>query len=293
MEQRSNSILLFGNPQAGSFSQQLFYKIKAFFELRGIHVVPSLEVRGRIGSGIARGVSRQWDAAVVVGGDGTVNRCINELGPSTVPVGIIPAGTGNVIARELGIPVGDPRKAAQVVLAEHKRRVDLGVVNGRYFVLMAGVGFDGLVSLNLPIRKHRFGIWSYVIAAIKAYLKFRPTPLFVRTGKTVLVGETALICNARLYGGPLCFACYAKMDDGLLDMILFKKMGILHIVRYLLMGSGMLPLVKSANLRYLTVNRLEIFSHRPVPVQMDGEFYGATPIQVSALPGCQEFFVPR
>ena len=288
----SGSILLLGNPYAGKFSHQLLEQIRTFFERRGMHVIPLPGAEGRLDEIKPINGSTRLDAVVLVGGDGTVNRCINEFGPAKVPLGIIPAGTGNVLARELGIPIGDPHKAAQVVLSGHKRRVDLGLLNNKYFVLMAGVGFDGYVSLRLPVTKHGMGLWSYVLATIKAYLKFRPSPIVVKTGDKILSGETILICNARLYGGPLCFACYAEMDDGLLDIIVFGKMGVVHVLKYLLMGSGIVSLGKSASVSYITAKNAEIISHGPMPVQMDGEFYGTTPVRVSVVPRCQEFFVP-
>ena len=284
------SILLVANPYAGRFRKATLNQVSAFYRTKGIYVKEILDLSVFPASNIFR---KRWDAALVMGGDGTVNRLVNTFSPGAVPIGIIPTGTGNVFARELGIPLKDPLKAASVVMRNHRRAVDLGYIDGRYFLLMTGVGFDGEVASILKWKQKRaFGIWAYVLAAIKTFLKFKPTTVRVETEVGTWHGVGVLLCNTQRYGGPFCFIREARIDDGYLDVIIFKKMDMINILRYLLMATGFSMGKLRKNYLCFRASRINVYSDPAVGVQMDGDYFGSTPISVSVLPRCQEFFSP-
>ncbi|HDG97087.1 MAG TPA: hypothetical protein ENG73_02775 [Desulfobacterales bacterium] len=140
------SILLVGNPQAGKFRMTVFDRVLARFHSRGMNVHEILDISSLPDRDIVR---KKWDSAIVMGGDGKVNRFLNTLGPCVLPIGIIPVGIGNVFARELGIPLRDPVRAANIAMKIRRRAIDLGCVEGRYFLLMAGIGFGSICKNSL------------------------------------------------------------------------------------------------------------------------------------------------
>jgi len=118
---------------------------------------------------------------VVAGGDGTINEVINGIAGSSMPVGIIPLGVSNVLALELGIPLNSER-ASDIVIKGNVRPVPLGISNGRYFFLMAGVGFDAEVVCRLNMRLKRYlRKLTYILTGIKVIFSYKPPTIKIIT----------------------------------------------------------------------------------------------------------------
>ena len=223
-----------------------------------------------------RAVAEGFTTIVAAGGDGTVNDVVNGIAGSDLTLGILPVGTMNVFAAELGIP-GDLDAAWAVIRAGHTRRVDLARANSRYFVQLAGVGLDAQVVQETSRNfKRNFGPLSYVISAAQIAAR-KPPRLLVEADGVEREGSFVLIGNGRYYGGPVAVFKDARIDDGLLDVLIFKNLGYLDIARYL----GTIFMGKHTNLadvEYFQTKKAAVRSDQDVPVEVDGEVIAQLPI---------------
>ena len=226
---------------------------------------------------LAAGAAAQgYETVVAAGGDGTVNEVVNGLAGSEITLGVLPVGTMNVFAAELGLPT-DLAQAWEVIRRGHAREIDLAKANQQYFVQLAGVGLDAqIVKETSWAMKRNLGPLSYVISAAQVAAR-KPPRLVVQCDCQTIEGCFVLIGNGRFYGGPVTLFQEARVDDGLLDALVFQKMGYLDIIRYLgniLMGSHTdLPDVISCQAR-----KIEVTSDEPIPVEVDGELAMELPV---------------
>lgn len=228
---------------------------------------------------------------VAAGGDGTVNEVVNGIAGSNAALGLLPLGTMNVFATELGLP-GDLERCWQVVCDGATRLVDLPSANGKHFVQLAGIGLDAQVVKETSLAfKKSFGPLSYLVSA--AQIAARPPPrLRVETAESIAVeGSFVLIGNGRLYGGPFPFFKQAVIDDGLFDVLVFKKLNYLDMMRYLqdvIFRSS----ITSPEVEYLQTTSVSVTSEDAVPVEIDGELIGKCPVHFSIQPRGLRVFAP-
>ena len=224
-------------------------------------------------------VSEGYRKIVAAGGDGTINEVVNGLAGSDATLGLLPIGTVNVFAMELGLPSHDLERCWQIIQGENTRLVDLPSANDKYFVQLAGVGLDAQVvketSANL---KRNFGPLSYLISAAQIAAR-RPPRLFIESeDTTVKEGSFVLIGNGRRYGGPFPFFKQAVIDDGLLDVVVFKALGYLEIIKYL-QDVFFSSAIRLPEVDYFQTRRLRVTSEQDVPVELDGELVGNCPVE--------------
>ena len=285
-------MLVIANPGAARFSDAGIEFIKRFFEAHGTRVSFYRTKAPGDATDRARASRGNYDAVIAMGGDGTINEVANGLAGSTTPMGILPAGTANALAQGLKIPRNSIVSAAEIILNQKIQRVDLGMINERYFILVSGIGFDALVAAKVsPKLKKYLGILAYPITGIREISRYTPTSITVTVGERVYGGRFVIIGNSKAYGGPLSFATKAEMDDGLLDILVFKKMGFLPAVRYYL-GASIGLVHRFPDVIYLKTDKAEVRSEKPVPVHMDAELYGTTPVSVSICKGGLNLLVP-
>ena len=228
---------------------------------------------------------------VAAGGDGTVNEVLNGIDPARCTLGILPVGTMNVLALELGISP-DLERALAVIRAGRRRKIDLGYANDRRFIQLAGVGLDAeIVRKTHPEAKRAWGPWSYLLTAAQLIASPAPT-LKVRIPRHgEKKGALVLIGNGRHYGGPFRFFPKANMSDGLMDVCIFPKSGPLDLLWYLqavLMGGpDTLPEVE-----YLQVSAFSVEAEEKVALEVDGEYGGETPVQFRLEKKGVEVIVP-
>ncbi|NBR45612.1 MAG: diacylglycerol kinase family lipid kinase [Verrucomicrobia bacterium] len=221
-------------------------------------------------------VAMGFQTIVAAGGDGTVNEVLNGIDPARCALGILPVGTMNVLALELGISP-DLERALAVIRAGRRRQIDLGYANQRRFIQLAGVGLDAeVVKKTHPEAKRAWGPWSYLLTV--AQVTVAPAPhLKVKSGGQEYPGAMVLIGNGRHYGGPFRFFPKANMSDGKLDVCIFPKSGPLDLLWYLqgvlLGGPESLPEVQ-----YLQTPALTVEAKEKVALEVDGEFGGETPV---------------
>jgi diacylglycerol kinase (ATP) len=228
----------------------------------------------------ANAVREGYQTIVAAGGDGTINEVVNGLAGSDVTLGLLPLGTMNVYAAELRIPSDKLRRCWEIIQAGHVRRVDLAQANGHCFVQLAGVGFDAQAVAGVDWQaKKSFGPLSYLISAAKVATLKPPRLRIESEDGSEQEGSFVLVGNGRYYGGRVAVFKQAVIDDGKLDVLVFKNLGYLDIIRYLqciLMGTHLsLPDVEYFQTRRMTVSSA---SGDDVPFEADGELVGYVPV---------------
>jgi diacylglycerol kinase (ATP) len=251
--------------------------------------------------GHARELAREavrsgMDMVIAAGGDGTINDVIQALAGHPTALGVLPLGTANVWAHETNIP-RTPTEAAEVLLHGLRRRVDLGRAGNRYFLLMAGIGFDAEVARRVEDRGlKRLGLKLLDYAAVTGYLTVtqRPAKLLVRqeSRRRTTHSLMVVIGNSRLYGSSMTFTSKAVLDDGLLDVVFVGGGGIFYRASVLLRAALRRPSL-GPRVVYSRCRRIRLESDVPLPVQVDGEVVGTLPLSFSIEPQALTVIVPE
>jgi YegS/Rv2252/BmrU family lipid kinase len=233
------------------------------------------------------------DAVVACGGDGTVNEVANGLAGSPTGLAVVRGGTANVWAKEVRVPK-DPRKALRLLADGETRAIDLGRADGRYYILMAGIGFDAHVVRGIGGgAKRRFGAAAYVTSGLRAALTYKA----VEAELTIDAAQRRshlywlLVGNTRNYGGAIDITRWAQADDGELDVLLMRKGGFLRFIWFWLLVA-LRRQRSSANIAYEKAHSVDV-STPGLPVQIDGEDHGDTPMRFEVAPGALRVIVPR
>lgn len=210
------------NPSAGSGrAVERLPEIRAEMSRRG------MEHRVVMTKGIGHGCEEAAAAAgrgevpVVVSGDGLIGKVGGALAGTGAPLGVIPGGRGNDLARVVGIPT-DPAAAVAVLAAGNRRPIDVGEANGERFLCIASCGFDSDANRIANETKLISGPLVYAFAAIKALWQWRPARFTVTVDgvETAVHGYSVAVANSQAYGGGMFIAPAARLDDGLLDVII-------------------------------------------------------------------------
>jgi YegS/Rv2252/BmrU family lipid kinase len=291
-----NATVVF-NPNAGrGISNEAVHRVTAILEDAGWAVDTAMTCAPGDATRLARAAVEAGAGAVLAaGGDGTVNEVVQALAGTQTALGYLPFGTVNVWARELGIPLL-AEDAARALLEGRIETVDLGRANERYFLLMAGLGFDAEVVRRaeaLERYKARTGILPYVAASMSAAVLYRGFDVELRYEDVIQRVEALMLVvgNTRLYGGRYYFTPRAVANDGWLDVCIVKGKGPLRLARQ------SLPLLVSGSVAYsdveaIRVRDLIIRSDTPIPYQLDGELTGATPLHIRVAPHALRVIVP-
>jgi YegS/Rv2252/BmrU family lipid kinase len=228
-----------------------------------------------------RAAEEGFGKVVAAGGDGTVNEVVNGIAGTSVALGLLPIGTVNVFAMELGLPSRNLDLCWDIIQSNNVRLVDLPSANGRFFVQLAGVGLDAQVVKETSLAfKRSFGPLSYLISAAQIAAQ-QPPKLFIESASTsVNEASFVLIGNGRLYGGPFPFFKHAIIDDGLFDVVLFKRLGYLEIIKYL-QDVVFRSDIRAPEIEYFQTKHLRVTSAQDVPLELDGELAGSCPIDFS------------
>jgi diacylglycerol kinase (ATP) len=291
--------IIIANPASGAvgFPHQThsFDETLAFLRNHGWKVdLWYTQARGD-GEQLARkAVEQKANLVIAAGGDGTINEIIQGLAGSETALGVLPTGTVNVWAREMGIPLDDAG-ARKVLVNGRTRRIDLGCVNGRYFMLMVGIGLDGEVTQAVeqkPLK--RLGILGYTLALLWLGPGYRGFPVVAQIDGYVVKTRALQIFagNTQLYAGAVKFTWQAKCDDELLDLCIVRKRnlwGRLIVARDFLLRREQRRLW----VRYDTFRTLKIETPEPIPFQIDGEAGGYTPAEFRVASGVLKVIVPQ
>lgn len=242
---------------------------------------------------IAEEFAARVDAVVAVGGDGTVNEVINGLAGRDVPLGIVPAGTVNVLALELGLPF-NVEKACETIARGRTTTLDLGRVDGRRFILMVGVGLDALTIRELdPRAKRRYRELAFVWTGLRSYLRHPPLEFSLLVDGERHTATYAVVGNCRYYGGRFGVTTRADPTDGVFDILLHRDRGFARTAAF---WAGM-PLglhVRHPDVTYLRGRHVILEGPRDGNVwfQTDGELAGRLPAVVDIEEKALRVFVP-
>jgi YegS/Rv2252/BmrU family lipid kinase len=228
------------------------------------------------GEGQARAaVAARADLVLASGGDGTVTACAAGVAGSGIPLGILPAGTGNLLARNLGLPL-DLDEALVVALAGTDRQLDMGTANGRPFVAMAGIGLDAkMMDGTSEALKKRLGWAAYGVSALR-YLRDRPMRVRLRADGEPPLRRRAvgiIVGNVGWLQGGVPLLPEAQPDDGRLDVLVLTARGW---TGWLALAAHVLLRRSTSRVARLVIRELRIDVDRPQPWQLDGEVMGST-----------------
>ena len=234
---------------------------------------------------LASNVHPDVEAVLVVGGDGTVCEVVNGLAERPLPLAILRTGTENLLARELGMPTEPPRVARTLLYGE-PIAVDVGVINNRRFLAVAGAGFDAECIQRLSIRrKGHITHWDYFWPIWRTFWAHRfPTLRIDVDEERVFEGKGFAIFGViGRYSVGMRVLNRARVDDGLLDICIFpcrSRRGLLTHIARVFLG----PHVTGKHTIYRQCRKINITSPSIVPIQVDGEAGGRLPAECSILP---------
>jgi diacylglycerol kinase (ATP) len=264
--------------------QSLEEEIEGYFKQAGIKIVTYITKAPKDATKEAKkSVKEGYDIVIAGGGDGTHNEVINGIINSNIKLGILPLGTVNGMAIELGIPF-NLKKACEVIIKGNTRKIDLGTANGGTFMMTAGVGFDAhAVTEVKPLIKKFIGTPAYPIAALKSLFSYKPVELKIDVpGQDIIKGYFVIFNNLTTYGGLFPITPDAKLDDGFLEMCVFKEKDVLSLMKYTIgIASGDLTKVKG--LKYLKIKHAIITADEPVLYHREAEIGGTTPVEIKVL----------
>jgi diacylglycerol kinase (ATP) len=301
----NNSASLIYNPAAGAFNvEPILPKILATLQEYDWQVdLCHAHQRGDIGR-LAQAAARQERQVVLVaGGDGSLNEAANALVHSQTALGILPTGTGNVFARQLGMPIPNPWNpgklvyAAQALAAGQVRLIDLGQTAGRYFVLWSGTGLDAEVSASVESKRpkiRRFGMVGYAAQVVRAALRYQGVEMIIEVDAETIHTHAllAVASNGPLYGVYFRIAPSAILDDGFLDLTIFEGDNVFATLsRALNLLLGRVARDPHAILR--RARRIQVTTPTPIPVQVDGEPLAQTPVTIEVVPQALRILAPR
>jgi YegS/Rv2252/BmrU family lipid kinase len=251
----------------------------------------------REGESLATTIGRyrdRVDFVVIAGGDGSLNAAAPALMEHGLPLGILPGGTANDLARTLGLPL-DMAGAARVIAGGRIRAIDVGEVNGKPFFNVASLGMSAKLADRLSREtKRRWGRFAYAVTATKVLIEARRFGAVIRSddGKELAVRSLQIaVGNGRHYGGGMIVEETAEIDDGRLDLysLEFREIWKLPFIA-LAFRQGRHGL--SDEVRTMSGSRFEIRTRRPMPVNADGEIITQTPAVFSLRPRAIQVFVP-
>jgi diacylglycerol kinase (ATP) len=242
---------------------------------------------------LARDAAKGGAAVVIAcGGDGTVNEVVNGLAGGETALAVLRGGMGDVFAKEAGIPKS-AEHALPLLLRGERKRFDLGMAGERYFLLMAGVGFDAEVVRSVPeAAKKRWGSTSY------AWWALRRLPAYKPKRSSMLLDDMAvnmelywlLAGNTRSYGGILDITSEARVDDSWLDVYAFAGRGPLWLMQAAV-RTGLRRLDGAQGVTFRRVRCVQIETPG-LAVQIDGEYIGETPVELSVAPASLDVLLP-
>lgn len=242
-------------------------------------------------------VNEQSQILLVAGGDGTISQVISVIADSDITLGLLPLGTGNLLAINLGIPL-NIEKSIEIIKAGHSKKIDLGEINGKYFSLLAGCGFDvRIIGSTKQAAKKRFGFLAYIIRGFAEVFKTRNMAFqvsldsrkpFKARASTIFIANTA-----KIFGDVLSLAPKASMTDGKLDLIIISSKGFFDyfaLVFQMLVGHHYKD---KGHLKVYQAKSIEIKTNKKYFIQVDGDIASTTPISAKIRPQALKIFTPE
>lgn len=291
--------LLIANPAARRAARVRDAAVAAF-ERAGVRCDVLLTERPGHAAELARERCRDYDAVFALGGDGTAMEIAGALVGTGIPLGVLAGGTGNLLARAVGIPL-DVERAVPTLVAGDRRRIDLGrLPDGRFFAIAAGVGIDARMVRDTPgWMKRRLGVLAYAITATRAalgavirrdFFRVRLTvdgAVYDRQAAAAMIANFGAVLHDRITFGP-----GIQSDDGVLDACVYSPGSLGDALR--IMWRLLRKDFRSDDcVLYRSGRHIRLETDPPHQFQADGELLGQTPLEVEVVPLAAVFLVPR
>jgi diacylglycerol kinase (ATP) len=234
---------------------------------------------------LARNAAEQgYEIVVAIGGDGTVNETAAGLVNSDTTLGIMPNGSGNGLARGLGIPISI-RRSAKLITMGQSRSIDVGQTGDRHFFVIAGLGLDAMIGKRFEQGKMR-GPAPYYIAGVREFFRYQAPEYEIKfEGQTIRTRALLVaIANTKQYGNNAIIAPNARPDDGLLDLAIIEPTSFVSAVYHLpSLFTGRID--RAPFTRIYRATKFRIYREFPAPYTLDGEvFEGTNQISITMLP---------
>jgi len=290
---------LISNPRTGRYNSRRIpiEHIASLLRSRGVEVDLRPTTAPHDATEIAARAARNGSSEIIVaGGDGTINEVIQGVAGTKARLGIIPRGTANVLARELGLPL-DEQEAAEVAARGHSRRIHLGLAIdernnvSRHFALMAGIGLDASIVRHVrPRLKKRIGKGAFWISGLSHLASWSPHPFTLEIDGREYTATFAAIGKAPRYGGDLAITPEARLDEPEFEVCLIETSNRFRYLRLLsyAVRAGM-PRDNPA-VKFIKTNKVRAFGNSQV--QIDGELIGSLPMRFEIAPDSLEVIVP-
>jgi len=285
-----SSIVLIFNPIATKASGRKIARASHFLRSKGYKAeIFFTEQKGHAESLAREAVKESPSLIIAAGGDGTFNEIVNGIAGSEIPMAILPLGTTNVLAKELGLPetVDD---ALEVALNGTPKTVSLGKIYitchsslvTRYFLLMAGIGFDGeaVFRINETIKKIS-GKGAYIFSGLKTLSAFNPDKLILDMDGKTYTGYSVIISKVAKYGGNFKITPDARLTDPFFYVCLFKGKGRLDILRYVT-GIVAGKHLGFRDVEYVRAKNINV--EGDAHIQIDGDYFGRSPARIEVVP---------
>lgn len=277
-------VLVIHNPTAGRRRRRLLdMVVTAIAGLGGQVTCRETGRRGDAEDFAALASAEDFDAVIAAGGDGTVNEVLNGLGAGRggLALGVIPLGTANVLACEIGLDPDDVERVAHTVTFGPARRVHVGLANRRRFLLMAGAGLDAHVVEGVSAAlKRRAGKLAYVVESLRQAVGYDFPKLTVRADGVEYEARMVVACKGRFYGGPFIAAPDADLAAPMLELCILPNPGMAGMLRYgIALPLGKLPALPEV--RVVSARNILITGPRGAPVQGDGDIVARLPAEIS------------
>ena len=294
--EKKNKVLLFYNAHSGSgtFKNNLDYVIGKFQE-KGLQIVPLRASKGRtLGETLAEIDQDEFRQIIVSGGDGTINVCVNHMIKNDIhlPLAIFPSGTANDFAYNFGIPT-DIREMVDIALGDKLVEADVGQVNDRYFINVAAIGSLVDVSQKTdPRLKNTLGTMAYYLKGISEVPGLKSVPMKFITDDEVFDEKIyfMVVMNGKSAGGFKKLALDSSINDGLLDVMIFKKMNVVELATTtlkVLRGKH----IGDKNVDFFQTRKLRLETTVNVSTDIDGEIGEEFPMNFSVLKSRLKIFV--
>jgi len=296
-EGRARRLLVIFNPTAGNRAQRRLAEWQGCLERLGAAVSLCETKAPRHAEALARAANPALvDAVVAAGGDGTINEVLNGLADSSLPLGMLPLGTANVLAGEIGLPSG-PMDVARILAFAQARPVwpgeawAEGAASGQRFLIMAGIGFDADVveRLDLPLKRRLaklgLGKLAYVASIIGRLRDYRPCSYRAELDGVAVDGASLVAAKAHFYGGRFVLAPAARLDEPAFHVVLFGRAGRGAALGYMAaMAAGMLP--RCSSVRIVAARQVRLREPPGAAVQIDGDIHLRLPVtlRIAATP---------
>jgi YegS/Rv2252/BmrU family lipid kinase len=285
-------VLLVNPSSGGGRALKLLPRVEAVLDERR---VPFRVVRTKsMEHGVAEALAavEADELPVVVSGDGMVGAIGGAMAGAETPLGIVPGGRGNDLARVLGIPT-DPVEATEIVLAGHSRAIDVGEANGHRFLGIASVGFDSEANRIANEARLIRGNLVYLYAALRAMAGWRSARFTIAIGekRSRMEGYDVIVANNSCYGGGMHIAPDAELDDGEFDVVTIADMGkfrALYNLTKVFKGTH----VRIPEVDVIRAARLSLSASRPFAVYADGEHLTDLPADLRVIPHALRVPVP-